>query len=127
MSWLDDLEKWAAKPGALPRRSFIGWVAKSSVAVAGTIAGISALAKSAQAGNYYCCELAYPNNWCTSYNDQGYCAIGGCHESNAYEWTCFYGNCQWICGECYDCSCSFAIRLLVPWLWTMRARGAFGR
>lgn len=119
MRWLDKLEDQLAKPGALPRRSFFGWIAKSAVAIAAASAGIAGFAKTAFAGNYYCCDLVYPNNFCTTYdgsscsNSTG-CSGSSCSTDSAYTWLCSYGHCTWLCGECTGCCCSYAYQLCSP-------------
>ncbi|GEM_PF-2974056 len=118
MRWLDRLEDHLAKPGSLPRRSFFGWIAKSAVAIAATGAGIAGFAKTAFASNYYCCTLIYPNNFCTTYDATSCSNSTGCSINDAYTWLCSYGDCTWLCGECYDsqtsCHCSYAYQLCSP-------------
>lgn len=93
-----------ATPGRLSRRTVLGRFAKWSAAAAATAAGLGEFTGKAYAGNYGCCNLAFPNNICNSDYYAGQCP-SGC--GTAYEWTCSVGRCVFHCGECYSCSCSY--------------------
>ncbi len=104
MSLIERLEDVAATPGKLSRRTFVGRIAKLSAAAAAVSAGAAAFAGKAYAGNYLCCNLAYPDNWCTSDYCHGICPCGYA----PYQWTCSHNGQQVVCGECYECECSYA-------------------
>lgn len=109
MPLLDKLEDYFAQPGHLPRRSFIGKVVKGCLVASGVLAGAS-FSNVAFAANVECCNLAWPNNICPG-ND-GSCP---CEPSNPYNWSCTINigghRCSVICGECYNCQCSYYINV----------------
>lgn len=104
MAPLEKLENFAAKPGRLSRRTFVGRVAKASAAIAAGLAGIAEFPGAAHAANYHCCTLAYPSNWCNSDFTAHQCPCS----DTPWEWLCGENFCTWVCGECYACSCSYA-------------------
>lgn len=105
MSIFDKLEQTLTKPGKLSRRSAIGRISRGCAILVGAIAGISIYDTAHADGNGPCCHLAYPNNHCPNE------AIFGCPCSNPdqWQWHCTYGVCTYICGECYNCQCSYLI------------------
>jgi hypothetical protein len=109
-STLEQIEDRLARGDNLSRRSLFRRIAQGCTALLAGIAGTALLHETAFAiiGQWYCCDLV-GTHWCT-YND---CRRDGC-PNNAYEWVCFYQNGynqQWICGECYDCKCSYAYNI----------------
>ncbi len=106
MPSLDELENRLAKPGYLSRRSALGKISRGCAALIGAIVGGIGLNDVAYAANVVCCNLAYPNNLCNS--NIGYCP---CSNPNQWQWTCTYNGCSWVCGECYNCNCSYVYRL----------------
>jgi len=102
MPLLDKLEDYIAKPGHLSRRSVIGKITKGCVVLAGVVAG-AGFGNVAFASNIACCNLAWPNNICQT--------ICPCEPSNSYSWYCSYTisghTCHVVCGECYNCACSY--------------------
>jgi hypothetical protein len=113
---LEKAEAFAAKPGRLSRRTLVGRLAKVSAGLAFGAAGLDAFrgtsARVAQAayGWDQCCTLVYPESICSSeYKCTNKCP-SGCGE--AWTWTCQARNgCTLVCGECYDCKCSFSYKV----------------
>lgn len=94
------MEKTSSMPGS-SRRGFIGWMSKVGVSAVGAVAGVTAMSKSAQAGNWNCCNLALPNFFCPRNSSaQYYCPPG----YTMKVWTCCSGSAPWqrryACGEC---------------------------
>jgi len=91
------------------RRTLLGKAVGVCAAVASTAAGLSRM-EVAEAANFACCNLAYPNNICSS------CA---CNKNWDYCWYCCYcaGGRQYLyeCCECYEnCKCSDAFVVYGP-------------
>jgi hypothetical protein len=99
MPLLDKLEDYLAKPGHLSRRSFVGKIVKGCLVLSGVVAG-AGIGNVAFAANVLCCNLAWPHNLCPSDG----CP---CYPANEYTWSCLYNGCHVVCGECYNCQCSF--------------------
>lgn len=115
MPFLDELADYLAKFGQLSRRTVLGKLTRGCAVLAGVLAGVS-LHDVAYAANVACCNLAYPNNICSSDYYNGICPCN-CDPTNGceYAWTCQYHSnghyCTWVCGECYGCQCSYAYQL----------------
>lgn len=112
MPSLDKLADYLAKPGQLSRRTALGKITRGCAVIAGVLAGVS-FHDLAYAANVACCNLAYPNNICSSNYYSGLCPCTNCTPTNGceYTWTCQYGHCAWVCGECWNCQCSYAFQL----------------
>jgi len=111
MPFLDKFEDYLAKPGRMSRRTAFGRITKGCAVIAATIAGIG-FYDTAYAANVACCNLSWPKNFCNSDYYDGECPC--CQKCN-YAWVCNYNynghNCAWVCGECDQCSCSYAYQL----------------
>ncbi len=125
MSLLDRIEDYMARPGRLPRHSFLGWTVKACAALDAVAEGTLRVADLASAcsptsgsnpcpggpWNDACCCLLYPDKICNSDYYDGQCPCA-CAPSNPWEWTCRNSNgCHIVCGECYNCGCSYAYQL----------------
>lgn len=114
MKFLYDLEDQIAKPGWLTRRALLNRLVKSCAALAAVAAGIplkeAAACSNCQCHgtpNNACCCLCWPNNFCKSDYYSGQCPCS----DTPYQWYCTYNGCHIVCGECYNCCCSYAYQL----------------
>lgn len=110
MNIVEKLADRVSQPGRLSRRSFFGRAAKASAAVAAAATGAGVWTKAAYAYDYRCCTLAYGPPWCSSDYYSGTCPCA----TTSWEWVCWYGGCPWVCGECYDCNCSYSYPSCAP-------------
>ncbi len=110
-SLLENFEAYLANPGKISRRSTLSKFVRGCVALSAGIAGAAFSYGTAFAcsplGNVYCCYLEQCK-FCSTYD----ACPSGCN-SNDYSWTCQEGSDLYLCGECPQCGCSYAFRLVI--------------